>query len=353
MFKEKYQHMNKEISPSPELIHKVICSTKIKTENEKRNLRITYKPAITVAILLICLVTTVPVLASTVPSIYQLMYDVSPSIAQFFIPVQKSCEDNGIKMEVVASYIHDDTAEIYITMQDLTDNRIDESTDLYDSYSIQRPFNSVATCKRVGYDETTKTATFLISITEYGNKKIAGDKITFSVKEFLSNKKEYNDIPVECDLEAADSNSLTKITGVNGGGGINYDKYFSKDTDSVKVLSPSDQRKAIVEGIDLAGIGYIDGMLHVQIAVKNPLSNDNHGFIFLKDSTGNEIQCDYNIFFKEVSDSGEEVGVNEYIFNISKDEIKHYKLYGDFVTSDLLTEGNWKVTFPLEVNQNK
>ena len=58
--------------------------------------------------------------------------------------------------------------KIYITMQDLTEDRIDGSTDLFDSYSINRPFDSSAHCERVRYDESTKTATFLITIDEWG-----------------------------------------------------------------------------------------------------------------------------------------------------------------------------------------
>ena len=79
-----------------------------------------------------------------------------------------SCEDDGIKMEVISAYINADKADIYISMQDMTDERIDETTDLFDSYSINRPFSSSATCERMSYDEETKTATFLISITQWG-----------------------------------------------------------------------------------------------------------------------------------------------------------------------------------------
>lgn len=66
------------------------------------------------------MVLAAPVMASNLPAIYQLMYLVSPEAAQFFVPVQKACKDNGIRMEVVTANIHDNTAEIYITLQDLT-----------------------------------------------------------------------------------------------------------------------------------------------------------------------------------------------------------------------------------------
>ena len=67
--------------------------------------------------------------------------------------------------------------KIYITMQDLIGDRIDETTDLNDSYSINKAFEcSIGHCDNVGFDSKTKTATFLISIKDIGNKKIDGKK---------------------------------------------------------------------------------------------------------------------------------------------------------------------------------
>lgn len=48
-------------------------------------------------------------------------------------------EYSGIKMDVVS-------ADIYITMQDLTGNRIDSTTGLNNNYSINHPFGGSASC---------------------------------------------------------------------------------------------------------------------------------------------------------------------------------------------------------------
>jgi hypothetical protein len=59
-------------------------------------------------------------------------------------------------MNVVAAMNDDEMAVIYVTMQDLTGNRIDESLDIYDySLSSAHIFNS----QLVHYDKATKTAT--------------------------------------------------------------------------------------------------------------------------------------------------------------------------------------------------
>lgn len=68
---------------------------------------------------------SVPAMAASIPAFYDMLYAISPTAAQFFKPVQLSCEENGIRMEVVAAYIREDTAEIYISMQDLEETRFE------------------------------------------------------------------------------------------------------------------------------------------------------------------------------------------------------------------------------------
>lgn len=352
MFKEKYRKINEQIYPGQELVNKIIDSINEPKRAAKKAEIPFLKPVAILAILIVLVITVTPVLAANVPGVYQLMYHVSPTAAQFFMPVQKSCEDNGIKMEVAAAYIHDNVAEIYITMQDLTGKRVDKTTDLYDSYSINRPFDSSATCELIGYDDATRTATFLISITEWGNKKITGDKITFSVREFISDKHIYEEIPVNVDLESIDGTPLTKQVPAGGGGGPKYREYFPDHETSAKVLVPTAPMDFPVEGINFTGIGYVDGMLHIQTSVINNSTKDNHGYFFLKDRKGDKTQCIYNVAFGDNTDSDKKVTYNEYVFDIPQSEIGQYSLYGTFVTSGLFTKGNWQVTFPLEEAEN-
>ena len=94
------------------------------------------RPALALAVLVLLLGLAMPVFASVEP-IYRLMYLVSPAVAQFFRPVQESCEDQSIRMEVVSVFIQDDTAQIYLTIQDLTGEHTDGPVDLNDSYAIR------------------------------------------------------------------------------------------------------------------------------------------------------------------------------------------------------------------------
>lgn len=349
MFRENYKSLFSQIKPDEKLIHSVLQSDLNKVCRRKKKFYSFCKPALAFVSICICISLAIPVLAANVDPIYQLMYMVSPQIAQFFMPIEKLDENNGIKMQVVSAYIHDNIAEVYVTMQDQTKhNRIDATTDLFDSYSINRPFDSTAHCDRVGYDESTKTVTFLITIEEWGMQKIVGDKITFSVREFLSHKKNYKDISVPLNLSTVDAAQHTQTVSPNGGGGMDYERFveFEKNPASLIPLAPMSE--FAVDGIDLTGIGYIEGRLHIQTAVKEPLDNDNHGFFYLKDNSGNKVDSSYTFSFSNQNEQPGRIDYYNYVFDIPQDEISNYTLYGDFVTSGMKTEGNWRVTFPLE-----
>ena len=354
MFEEKYKHLNNQVKPGESLINSTIHSIEEYKKKASGTAFLLRKRILVLVSICLCILLVTPALAANVDPIYQLMYMVSPSVAQLFMPVQKSVENNGIKMEVVSAYIHENMAEIYITMQDLTGNRIDSTTDLYDSYSINRPFDSSAHCELIGYEDDTKTATFLITIDGWGNNNISGDKITFSVLEFLSHKKVYVDISLPIDLNDVSVTENTQtISAIIGGGGRDYESYIDFENDPIALITSSPMSKFTVEGIELTGIGYVNGKLHIQTAIKDRLDNGNHGYFYLKDDDGNVVDCSYNFYFPDQYSQLNRIDYCEYVFDISLDDLTEYTLYGYFVTSGMKTEGNWRVTFPLEKLDNK
>ncbi|HIW13891.1 MAG TPA: DUF4179 domain-containing protein [Firmicutes bacterium] len=295
--------------------------------------------------LIFCL--TVPVMAASIPAFYEMLYAISPATAQYFKPVQMSCEDNGIRMEVVAVYVHEDTAQIYITMQDIEGTRLDETADLFDSYQIHTPFDGTGTCRLTSYDPDTKTATFLITIERWNEQAITGGKITFSVEKFISHKKMYKDVLEEVALDRVELETLTQKVMPRG---------FSEADDDgqegqVTVLKPSGAICVPTEGVTLTSIGYIDGRLRVQVYYEDILNTDNHGMISLINrNTGEKINCDFSVSFFDEAEKG---SYEEYIFTgVPEESLTIYDLYGDFVTSSGCVEGNWSVTFPLENTGN-
>lgn len=295
----------------------------------------------------LCLVVSVAVsvMAASVPEFYNALYAISPATAQFFRPVQLSCENNGIGMEVEGVYIHENTAEIYISMQDLEGNRIDGTVDLFDSYSIHTSFGSSGHCEFAGYDSATQTATFLITIEQWDDRAIEGEKLTFSVREFLSDKKVFEGLVDEVNFSTIELVSETQEVSPRGFGGL----YFADDhkSETMTALQTSDPIASPTDGVVVTGVGFVDGVFHVQVYYSDILNTDNHGFISLVDKENEKIiPCDGSFSFFDASRKG---SYEDYIFTgIDVQQLEEYDLYGEFVTSAGSVKGNWSVTFPLE-----
>lgn len=297
------------------------------------------------ACICICFCSAVPVLAAVDNDFaYELLYAVSPSIAQKLKPVRVSCENNGIKMEVIAGNIEGSNAIILVSMQDIMGNRLDETIDLFDSYSIHTPYDQSGGCSLVEYDDQTKTAFFMLTIEQMNQVMIPGDKITFSVSEVLSEKKHSDTQLTEIDLENVPLiNNVIVNPSIRGWGGINS---VSFDGNDVQLMRPNEKSGNVLqEGATLTGYGMIDGKLHVQIRYTNILETDNHGYVYLKNQSGEAQYCQYNVAFW---DDNKTDSYEEYIFDISSNELKNYEIWGEFWTCNGgPIEGNWQVTFPL------
>ena len=297
-----------------------------------------------VASLLLVFTMSVPALAAAdFGPAYNLLYRVSPAIAQKLKPVSMSCEDNGIKFEVISAYVEGSEAKIFISVQDIDGDRIDETTDLFDSFSINTPFDCSSSCENISYDTETKTATFLISISQWNEKDIIGEKITFCVREMLSNKQEYDAILTDLDLTQISATPKTFTpTQILGGGGTNYNEMEN----NFQALKTTGILCSPIAGVDITAMGYVDGKLHIQVKYRDSLETDNHGYIYFKNDKGEEIHCIANIAFS--TDSEHQERYVEYVYDLSDIDLTQYKAYGYFVTSDTHIEGNWSVTFPLE-----
>ena len=380
-FKDTYREWNEKVQPSEELLSRLLTEASQVTEasgisgaeesakrHKKRNHKVwenkirenkiqgkqnhnrRWGRGIAVAAgLLLVINVSLPVLAGTFPTIYELMYLVSPAVAQFYQPVQLSDEYDGIRMEVVAAYIHEETAEIYITLQDLEKDRLDETTDLYDSYSIHMPYSAIGNCRKVGYDPESGILTYLITVTQENGRKIEGEKLTFSVGGYLGQKQEYEKIEIPIDLTQVTEEAYQYVdTPARGGTMTSHSELAAIMSETYPVLVPQPADPDFpIEGVKLTGIGYVEGKLHIQYAVENALNNDNHGSFFLQNEAGEMLQEAGSISFYEESGK-KRIDYRDSVFLIPQEELQNYRLYGDFVISEGFHEGNWQVTFPIK-----
>ena len=275
---------------------------------------------------------------------YELLYSVSPELAQKLKPVRESCEDNGIEMTVVAAEVDGYNATILVSMRDNTGERLDETTDLFDSYDIHTPYDQIGGCSLVSYDDATKTATFMLEIEHMNHELIPGDKITFSVGQLLSKKEHSNFKLTQIDTENV--NSITEFVTEpygRGGGGANFDP---ADLDNLSLMKP-DEINAIClkNGVTLTGYGIVDGKLHIQLRFDDILNTDNHGYVYLKAQDGKTLNCESNFSFW---DDNHVNSYEEYVFPISANKLADYEIWGEFWTcNNGPIKGNWQITFPI------
>ena len=284
---------------------------------------------------------------------YDTMYRISPAIAQKLKPVHESCIDKGIKLEVESAVIEDNEAKMLVSLKDVEGNRIDATTDLFDSYDIRSPYDQACGCAYHGFDEETGKATFFLDISNMNREPIAGDKITFVVSKIMTQKQQTNKVLDMIHLEKAKIVTDTYNPEIRGGGFADewlelYDLPEFGPYD-IPVLYPDEANAVeVLPGVFYTGCGFIDNKLHIQIRYTDVLKTDNHGFITLRTNDGKIIHESASPNFSADNDKDCYV---EYIFDVNSDEVNNYEVYGEFVTSKGPIEGDWEITFPLEATE--
>ncbi len=329
--KNAYQTLYDPIKPDPALLQRVL--------REKRRVRPRLRRMVIAAAMVAALAVLIPTLAVATPQIATLMRHIAPGIAQRFTPICMSCEDQGVRMEVVSAAIHGNVAEVYITMTDLTGDRIDETVDLYDSYTIERGFDSSATCQLLHVDRATKTATLLLTISQWGARDVAGDKITFSVREFLSRKKTWRDVEIPLALAEVAPGAARSDAQITGRTGDNREDW--------PVLQSNLELALPFPEIVISGAGWVNGMLQIQTKSATHLSMDDHGFLYLEHTSGARQDAAFTIYSYDPA-RGQETGFCDFVFAVPPEQAGEWHVRGGFTITGQKTEGNWSVTFPLE-----
>ena len=290
---------------------------------------------------------TVAVGAGSLPA-YKLMRSIDPAVAEKLTPVNESCVDNGICMTVEGINVDGGSAEICVSLTDLEGDRIDETTDLFDSYSIRSTAEGAYGCAFLDFDQETKTATYMIYIDQ--DTPINGDKLNFSVSQLLTGKKDghYRLSEIGSDIPTVQP---TKTAGtVNTRGSSLGEKYSDWDWDEwdwyekeVKLLDPDpEQSFSPTDGVIITAWGWVDGHLHVQALYDDIFHLDNHGYVYFESDETLNPDFDISFWDEEQVNSYE-----EYVFeDIMPQDLESGSFWGRFVTTppDGHIRGDWHVS---------
>lgn len=322
-------------------VHKQL-NDKSSTLNSKKSLRLAIVAGIS-------LLLSTGVLAVTISSFNKIESKVNPEIVPILQPIESANEDNGMKMEVVAAYNDDEMAVIYMTLQDLTADRLSASTDLY-SYSLSKggSFNA----QIIDYEEETKTATFQIRTN--GGENMDGKKLTLKVKSLISTSTVFDRVETGIELEEIHRRSPETIPlnmeHVEGGSGRMFDSW--KDKGIIQVLK-AEQTVIKLPDIDfmhISNIGYIDDRLHIQTKWTGE-GVDDHGYFYFADDNGNDLQIRPSTVHFGIDESGNTMfrgDVIEYVFDLGELDLKDVEMNAFLVSSGKEITGDWKVEFKLK-----
>ena len=280
-----------------------------------------------------------------VDTAYNILYRISPSAAQTFKPVRKSCEDNGIEMTVIFAERSGSEASLYLAMHDTTGTCPYGEWDLYDSYKISVPRDMTGHCSFSEYDEDTHTAYFVVHLETMDGSNMPKGNVTFSVGEMLLGK-----IRTDTAFEEIDMNSIPYEPQTASRSDINGGYAYKELPEAKKYRFLTSQEQPIctpAPNVSVMNIGYIDGALHILTRYEDKRHTDSHGFISLIDSKGEKISETTEFGFTYGDDSQRD-SYTEQIIPVAYDVLSECTLKGEFVTAQAYISGEWEITFPLE-----
>jgi len=285
------------------------------------------------------LASSITVGAAMNDDVKNLLWQISPEIAALLEPIESTVEHDGIKMEIVSAMQDEDMAVVYVTMQDVEGNRIDETLDIYDYHmSKGRSF----TVERIGFDPTTKTA-FVRFMSFNGSNT---DKFKLKIRSFLSDKSVLEDVTFPLDLQDVEKQQTEILPDdtIRGSGGA------SPEGD-VYVLPAGklNIQTQLYDRMRITNIGLHNDKLYVQ--TEWPVNNAiEHGEFYLVNPTGQKILPTVNYSYGR-DEQGKPIYAYNYeenIFNVKDINVAEYALQATIHTVGQYVEGNWEASFKLE-----
>ena len=319
MLREDYKALFADIKPSDKLINKVI---------KKRHNRVS------IVVLVACMIVlTLPFTVFGLEPM-DVLYNISPSLAQSLKPVMMSSVDQGIELRVISADIDEKVARVLIAFKDLEGSRLNKKFDTDDSYYIVGPFDSTGYMEFVEYVEETGESIYLVEIKAIQDQYLPRHKITFGLRTILTDPLVTSNEVILDELDKHEkARQLEEFYVCGRGGDIDPEKedYIIESNMNMELNAP---------GVFLTGIGYLNDQLHIQLHIDDNKNLDNHGILKLLGDE--ELQAKTTLSFIY-----EDVNYDEFIFDISEKELSEYILVGDFFTYTDRIEGDWEVTFKL------
>ena len=331
-FRNQYRSMNEHTAPDSALIADTLArmARGEKPRHRPRRLRRMIAAAAAAAVAVGCMT---PALAASVPAVYQALY---AAVAQFLVPVNLSCEREGIRMEVTDAYLQGHTACIVFTMQDTQGGRLTGADLLTDGCSIDGWTMGSGSCQLLDWDADTQTATFFAEFSVLNRTLDAAQPLTFSVGTVTPVLSKYDGAPLPVSLTGVPAQAAVQSHAV--------DSCFQADggeaplTYDFLALTPLWQSG---DGLFTLSAARRNGQLHLQFCARQ--AKGANGFLDLLDADGQPVP-----FRAAYSYTDDGLYCRETVYDLPPDALADCVpvFYGS--VDGTAIEGSWQVTFRLE-----
>ena len=201
------------------------------------------------------------------------LYRIWPEAATALMPVDMSCENNGIRLEIISAVA--DGEELYITysMEDLEKDRLNTECSPVMYVDDARSYDWESSFEQPIRDEATGKIIFGEHFTYNGNITAADNVLNAHIHSFISHRQTAL-VDLFPYLEQFGSEVKTATVPEGAGTLWRADVYAGQDIENrsgsvpadTQVINPAYSREIrLADTVFLSGIGMVDGRLHVQL----------------------------------------------------------------------------------------
>lgn len=322
-----------------------------------RRMRRSMPAAAVIALVMVSLL-VVTATAAVLGGFDWLMGKFHPPFAEIVEPVELSCEDQGIRMEIIGAQKYENMAVVYLSLQDISgQNRLTEQTSFRDGFWIKmnsKENSGVSYRETVLYfDQATNTIYYEFNLTADAQSPLS-DPLEIGSSLIYFDQRAYEFELIGLSLADLQQEEFIEIQESQVWGGENLPDQLKEE---IQVLTPGNYVPMPHGEKDqwVSNMGIIDRKLHVQIGQLFPreFGSSDMG-LYLMSPEGEVIESDYKLSLFSGEDgrfldlkkndySDADCKYQESIFTIDSKSLEGYQLcFSGSVFSG--TEGKWKVT---------
>lgn len=354
--KETFERMNTYIVPGENLNSRVLDLV-AKPVREKTR----FRPLIALAAVLAIIVCATPAMAKNIPMVNDLLYTVSPELAEKLAPVQLSASANGITMEVVAAKVTDAAAEFVVKIQgEVLANKVVTPILTVKDYHGYTHTNGESLNDYDGRREDQEKGIWYYRyvVTYHDGTPVTDvlrDNITVKLSGVdLSNFGQEDGVEVPVIFTGYELMTVNHERALFDYGFSQFGKGYHDETyadhmdrEEYVLMTAGESVYDVTDKLALTGAAYIDGKLHVQMAATDCIVNNKVEWDYWRpyfiDAQGNKIRELYNNAFA-IENDGHETEYTECVYDIPETELENYTMVVELMDFDAIT-ANCQVTF--------